>query len=547
MLQLFLLFLAFLTSSSSLGSPQGFQKNFLELMKQERIDPIFLLEDQGAAHSEEILDYSSYKRAWDAHHWRIATDTDFSAALPSRAEHRLTFLVFPGILGEFIPNKPFDDVAQQYASVRSPLVDAWKALDPLAFPCVHTSLALSGESDHLEETHSPLRELFTVFALPETKESPGADVVVLKAPLFSLETLGDMRALGPRYAMRVAKLWEALQYTPDHIVLIGYSLGVIPALDFVYASQAQEGAAPISHLISLSGILYGSAVADEALGYSSASTSIYREWVREVWSLHETLEPLEAQSSVGKKLATLARNQAAWSRFLADFARVSVTRSGELGQLGDLGKKLLSEMDQGKVLRGLGFTGSLLTEHGQWIRAYNRNIRRWRLFLEQALSAFDQLSTRGRQQWFESHEPLPSSLRFISVSAVMPSEVLDEPSRSRLTQAFNPRMLDFLFIRENLRMHQTLTKVQAMDAWVGIGESRYDPKVTCLLAQAWCAAEFPHEWWGVLNTDHWGIAIAKALPQKGVILHPFPRAVFLRAAAAALSQDSKEGEASAAP
>jgi hypothetical protein len=382
-----------------------------------------------------------------------------------------------------------------------------------------------------------LRELFTIFAIPETRDSPGADVVVLKAPLFSLETLGDMRHLGPRYVQRVARLWSALGFTPEHLVLVGYSLGIIPALDFVYASQGLKDFVPAEEVISLSGLIFGSAVADEALGYGQRASSLYRDLVENLWKLRQNLKPLEGNESIEKRLLTIHLNQIAWMRFLAHFSRDSVRHTEELRPLTEFGSSLLEAIDPQKVLQGMGFFGALLTENGQLVQAYNRNIRRWQLFLEQARIAVDQLSTRGRQKWFQERGPLPSSLKLISVSAMMPNEVLWDQSRSPVAAAFDPRMLDFQFIRENLRMNRDLTEIRHLDGWVGLGESRYDPLVSCRWAPAWCSARFAHEWWGVLNTDHWGLSIAQALPQREEIKHPFPRDVFLRAAARVLSSE----------
>jgi len=82
-----------------------------------------------------------------------------------------------------------------------------------------------------------------------------------------------------------------------------------------------------------------------------------------------------------------------------------------------------------------------------------------------------------------------------------------------------------------------MTGFDSMDGWVGLDESCNDPLRYPGLGICRPETRQPFSCWGVFPTDHWGLGIPNAIPQKAGAtpsVHPFPRQALLQAISHAL-------------
>ena len=494
-----------------------------------------LLEIQGYAQSGlSLVDEGRFADLFDRYRLQANDDIYAPANVDLSSSADLAIVVIPGIIGEFLPNIPFADVAEAMRGVSTPVVRKWRSLvaDPRqptmpAFDLGSTTLKDQG----LAVKQQPLGRLMDIFALPI--DDRVVHVIVLKPPLFSLETFGDTDVSAMRYVERLDRVFSALGWTPDRIALIGYSLGTTTGFSMLDLIRRKQYAWSnhVRAFVNVAGTVYGNRITDIALGLVPGVPSVYNEYLNTLSALGEKLQYVgqtEEMTPGRKRLQVLirpdivTRNNLTWTSTVAGFANISLHYHDLLGSAGGI----LGSADIAKLVKSGNYLLDILTDNKKFVVDYDRNIKRWKLFLIGGRTAISQMTTPSRVAWFKNHEPFPAGMIFHDISAQIP----EDPALIK-DYSYDPRMLDFQVVSSNLRLNKTLTGFQQMDGWVGSHEKGFDPERAEEINPAWEASRFPHSTLGTMMTDHWGIVFPWALPTRGPVqlIHPFPRNAFLKA------------------
>jgi hypothetical protein len=453
----------------------------------------------------------------------------------------LALVVFPGILGEFYAKTgTFTDVRDKMATLSTPIMRRWNEYrlhsHPLQLPAYdlsRTTLNDSGLGTH----HYPLSELFDIFALPA--DGRLIHVIIFRSPVFSLETFGSQDVAAARYDERLNALFEELGWQPRSIAFLGYSLGSATAyltLEHIEANQ-RKWRQNIHSLTSLSGTTYGIRLADAALCRIADAPGLYCELINALFKLQGDLRYVgqkPEQNDFQKRLTLLARpdivtyNNAIWLRAAASISAILYKYRSFNANLGPLLQELRGLVDGGKLGAAGKIAINVTTTDQRMLADYDQNIKRFKLLLTNARQGVEEMSTQTRRDWFQTHKPFPYPLILHELQALMPEDVSQAESYS-----FNPDMVDYKIIRENLNMHKKMTGSPAMDGWVGIDERSADLELGHRLNPSWDRQYSGYSYLGTLKTDHWGLAIPSAIPQKGSppLTHPFPRDALLQALA----------------
>ncbi len=460
--------------------------------------------------------------------------------------HPLTIVVFPGIFGEFIDTRPFEEAFRTGGAFRA----EWQASIE-SFRREHdseeTADVLFDSRFLLEEAGGngggevrlPLADLLSAASLDDADGSPLVRLLLLRPGLLSLETLDDIPRLSEIARRRVAKAFRVLG-VPQNLALLGYSMGAMIALDALsQASQENANwADSVRAVISVGGVLFGSHVADQAT--HPEPSEMDNPLHRQVTLLRELREKLREpdKAPMLKRPGIILTNTRAWLRFARAYAKVlrQVAAAGDeldLPRLRSIGKKADFQPTLQLVGR-IAFDAFKLYNPFH----YSRNVGKFQVLIRGALAAIENLSTEGRRRWWEANALPTAGVRYYAVAATMGTSDEETPAGPFLanTVTYNPGSLDYEFLCQGHRDFIAAHGVRLNDSQVAVGRARFWPRLAALSGSDG-GKPLHAEFLGVLGTHHWGLVLEFANESRDDSVNPYPRLALLKALAAKAAFD----------
>ena len=429
-------------------------------------------------------------------------DADVDSALEAAP---LTLVILPGVFGEFIPNRPFEEIISRPSAE----ADAFRA-----------AVKAAGVTDRsydlksMTEKERSLEELVHVGAIKSRNGRTGARVVLFNTPFMSLESLGDARSRAQIFGRRLGKYLELTG--PQKIALVGYSRGTILGLEMLASAEKRgdDWLKSVVAMVSFGGVVWGSALADDTEDPASPTKAM----IDEVKELRNAVDP-----------NSRAKTVAAWSRF-------AVRNLGSVAGLGAAPPGVDGSVD-------LAAPRTLVTKFW-WEFGLNRpitdfanNVRRFQIAIDAALNAVGELTTRSRLEWWRT-KTLPKSVTYVSLSAAMADPDLGGVDKRAFESSlgYARRSRDDMALLQNRRQYEKLSGLALNDSQVSVPQSIFLADAAARLNAKNDGMRTLHL--GVLGTHHWGLALAVVNPMADKRVNPLPREAILKALAAQIAIES---------
>jgi pimeloyl-ACP methyl ester carboxylesterase len=449
------------------------------------------------------------------------TDKMIDAEAALRKEP-ITMVIVPGIFGEFIPTRGFEDVlmqpSQEREQFKAAVEKAAKAGDANAKDSRFSITAL-------ENKDVSLNDVINVGSLKGKDGKTLARVVLLYTDFMSLESLGDLKIHAEKFNRRLSK-YLALT-GKQKIALVGYSRGTTLALEML--AQAKEQNLPylssVKGMIGLGGVIWGSALADDTQNEKSIMTSL----VSEVQSLRNNVNP-------DSRTQTLL----AWTKFAAKVAFIlpKMNNKANAPKASDLKNAQVPTSLDTKSILTLVKTAWTSLGLSKPISDFGNNVRRFQSVVDAALSGVDSLTSKSRQAWW-STRTLPKSVTYYSMTAAMANPEANDLEKSIFDGAFgySKRSYDDLMLLQNRLDYESLGKISLNDSQVSVAQAMFLPEAAAALNPA--NSGLKTQMLGTLGTHHWGLALRIVNAMKDGRTNPFPREALLKALAAKVASDAK--------
>lgn len=422
---------------------------------------------------------------------------------------QLTFVIVPGVLGEFIETRAFEEVFARNSVFKR----QWQTL-------ADRSRAADSRFD-LETNSQKSEKLSNLINAASIEDSHGQilfKVIILKTHLGSLESVGSNVDKAKIFNRRLQKYMSLTQ--DRNLVLIGYSRGTPLALEMLVQAEKQRLSylTQVKAVVSYAGVVMGSSLADVT---SDASTESGKLLIA-AKKLHSDLQ---FSQSVFDRPAKFYENSAAIAKFLYAFnvnskfdpqAFLANARSGDFKTVAALIAKVTSE---------LGVTS---------IYDFNGHVARVKLFIAEILKAVEGLKTKSMLSWWQQNT-LPKHIQYLSLAAAM----IDPGKNSHEKRIYDSRegyvdSLDDKSLLENKRAYEKITGVSLNDSQVAVHQSLFLPTIISRLNSTNTGLVIKPL--AILETHHWGVSLQVVNKMKDGRLNPFPREKALLALAAFLNQ-----------
>jgi hypothetical protein len=421
----------------------------------------------------------------------------------------LTVLIVPGVLGEFIDTRAFEEVFARNSTAKK----EW----------AHLMVKTKAKDErfilqNMAKSPIGLGELVNVASIDDSQGKPLLKLVILKTLLGSMESVGTNKEKAAIFNRRVQKYVDISK--DENIVMLGYSRGTPLALEMVVQAQRQNlGYLPkVKALVSYAGVVSGSALAD-------VTNDLNTESGRLLAAAKKMRNSLQFSESIWDRPGKRAHN----AKALADFgyalaqnstfdpeAFLNTARSGDFKTVAALIVKVTAEL-------GL-----------KSLYDFNGHVTRVQHFIDQVIAAVEELRSESRENWWKQNT-LPNHIQYIS----LPASMVDPESSPEDKAIFSAgegysNSLDDQSLIGNMRSYKQITGVALNDSQVAVHQSMFLPNVISTLNPA--NANLQIKALGVLQTHHWGVSLQVVNVMKDGRLNPFPREKVLLSLAAYLNQ-----------
>jgi pimeloyl-ACP methyl ester carboxylesterase len=466
----------------------------------------------------------------------------------------ITVIVFPGIFGEFVTVSPFDEVARSdtsaYAREWQHLLERYREThsksdqERTLWDEGFSLAALRLDSVAQPKVRRRLEDLFAVASIDDDNGQPMVRFVVFRHSPDSLETVGALADITPMLSARLAKFF-AVAGVPEHVVLLGYSMGACVALDIAATAHARQ-AAWVKHLravITVGGVIHGSHLADAArVPSGGAEASLYRQ-VRLLQQLTAALEetaPFRLLSVGGpSKLGVWWQNLWLGWRFRRDIA---VLIADSLSSADPLSPQTLV-----RLLRRSDFSPSLAMVLGIATRTlrlftfsdYSLNIRKFKKLVASVLAGVDNLTSQRRRDWWRSHVLPTRGVRYYAIAGTMPGDAADATGNPLIEnlEAYAFPSLDLTFLKKSYEDYVHVSRQALNDSQISVARAQFWPDSLPQINPHYRNHPLDARFLGVVGEHHWGMALPEVNHLKGDLKNPFPRAALLEAIAAQVAYD----------
>lgn len=502
-------------------------------------------------------------------------DSTYPSLENTMPEKDILIVIVPGIFGEFINKRAFEEVfetpsiaSQQWQSLMINKTDC-KTQDVCDSQNLLAKVTLQNRSGaHLV----PMKDLLHIASIDQRGKSL-AKVLLFHVEGMSLESLGDSADRASIFNRRLEKYFSLIQHVPKNIILVGYSRGTPFALDML--SQAQHQNKPwlknVRGLVSLGGVIFGSALADQA---TLDTTSKQYKQMSLLRALSQTLHEVPLPPAQGKidsqllaRLEIFQQNNIAWFKFLQGMARLEAPMAQQLQSPANLNEYLMNEIEKiqawiknaatanggvdpassiqlalhqahnffglldNKIsldsLNPIQFkNGQLIFEpkilktldviikmNSDW-SIYNINIIRFKALAEAVITGTSQLSTNDRIQWWKTHN-IPIDIGYYSISGSMDYKDSDLVNNKI---GYNPGSPDDKTLTQgwedykNVALNTPYQGISLNDSQVATFKTHFWPHLIEALNPK--NANIQSTNLAILGTHHWGFALPVVNPVK---------------------------------
>ena len=448
----------------------------------------------------------------------------------------LTIVIFPGVFGEFIPTHAFEEVFKNKNSAASKEF----ALKSANSNLTDTSLSMNElkieDGDSMPMKVMPLIHYFKVASIDDENNQPLVRVVIFDTEPMSLETLGTMRENSQRFTRRLEKFFQ-LMGVPKNMAFLGYSRGTMVALDTLSYNHSLQK--PWLHnvkaMISVGGVTYGTALADDAFNAKSNNGKMLHQLIHVLDNLQNvdkiTLEKagfnnfftrgIERMSRIisnGELILSLGGAQAKSDDSIID--TIQALQKKTKGT--DIKSQLNLMVD---VVTNLGLSGN----GGGLYDFFTVQRRRIELLCRSIIAAVREMQTSERLKWWQANN-LPLHVTYYSVAGTMGEGVNQHP------MGFNPDSQDDRMLNGNYNDYKNASNgVLINDSQVAIQRVKFWPELTAILNPS--NAGMKAEYLATLGTHHWGLALEIVNANSNGSKNPFPRELLLKALATQVVTD----------
>lgn len=421
----------------------------------------------------------------------------------------LTFVVVPGVLGEFIDIRAFEEIFARDSSYKR----EWPRL-----------AALGNNRDERFNLQAyanvtmQLSDLIDAASVDDASGRPLFKIIILKTPLGSLESVGKNDEKAQIFNRRLQKYQEA---TGDqNLVLLGYSRGTPLALEMIVQAEKQKLGylKNVKAVVSYAGVVMGSSLADVTDDLSNANGILLE-------AAKKLRDGLQYSESILDRPAKLRVNGEVLAQFLRTLAANSDTDP----------EALLTNARSGDFRTAAALIAKMAAELGlKALLDFNGHVTRLKMFVSEVLFAVEGLKSKNMEAWWRANT-LPKNIPYYSLTAAMvdPDKGGLEAEIYRSHEGYSDS-LDDTSLLGNKRTYEEVTGVGLNDSQVAVHQSLFLPGVIAGLNPANRGLRI--EALGLLQTHHWGVALQSVNKMRDGRLNPFPREKVLWALAAYLNQ-----------
>jgi hypothetical protein len=449
----------------------------------------------------------------------------------------ITILLVPGIFGEFIDNRPFEEVLDGGSFFNNYRQALASKTDPIFSLQNYKSIA------------QPLSQSISMGSIDDGSGKQLINLIMLKPNLASLETLGTLESNNINYLRRLDTLFSLLKpEDTKNLYVMGYSRGLVVSLDLITRAWKDRAKHPwidsVKGVVGLGGVYYGTELADDALNPSEKT--ITSKAIGTLTWLANELKPVESGSLEGSKktwndAAITASNLQKWAQAAYEFNALQGRMTAEQPEgartdAAALKVEQLNMMATASLLWKVAFEQLNLKDP---VGDYNTNIARFKLFVADARKGLETLSTKERFNWWRNNV-IPSHIKMFSLTGSMPDAARNGQSSPML--AFDGYAKDSADFASSLRGSfyslQAFSGNEINDSQVTMYGSRYWPSLSRLINPN--QAPLKTYYMGALGTHHWGMAFPIALKTTSGAVNPFPRAALLKTIGTFLSMAEQQ-------
>ncbi|MBL7689552.1 MAG: hypothetical protein JNJ49_16060 [Bdellovibrionaceae bacterium] len=448
------------------------------------------------------------------------------------SKHSITLVVIPGIFGEFIRVRPFENVLARPSQAKDQFIAAAARARTDANPARRAlGVDATYSSEDVSVVSKPIEELVHV-----GEAGPNVKVVFLYPRLASLETLGDLK---DRAAIFNRRLEKYLELSGDqNLAFVGFSRGTTYGLEMI--SQGFTAGKPwvsrVRAMIGLGGVVFGSSAADQTADPNHPMAKTLQALKRVSASLQVLPEALWSRPGV------IYDNNKAWSEFLSTMKEIdaetkSVNPDGAV-EVNTTDPSMADSLMQMDAMGPLALSYKFLLQLGltKPFSDYSNNIRRGKALIDAAITGIEQLRTAERLEWWRTHR-LPLTVKYYALAGAMASPSESAVGRmsfeSPLTYA--NRAVEDVFLLKNRNDYVTASGLRLNDSQVGVPQAMFLPKVIENLNPE--LRGIRTEFLGVMGTHHWGLALPIVFDMRDGRKNPTPREAMLKAMAAKIAFD----------
>lgn len=473
----------------------------------------------------------------------------------------MTMVIVPGIFGEFIKTRAFEEVFEQ-GEGRSHFWNLWQSkLSQYESINGHKYLPSYDLNKYLMDLKR-IQDLVSIASIDDTDGKPLVQVILFKTAPFSLETLGAQTERASQFNSRLSAVIEILgNETLSNLVFVGYSRGTAIGLEML--AQAKESKLSwlnkVRGMVSLGGVNFGSALADKSLPQLTEleTMSIKLAPMQYASEVNDSMSLIQKTKIAGANAAVISENHKIFAKNIATYAvhgyelspalpKVDVRNTYQnmtqisLGNIGGLIHEVSRVFDFSLETFSpyvISDFNKNVQKHNNNVTRYNGNIARFQMFVLQTIQAARELSTQARLNWWSTRTLPLNGIKYYSVAATM-SEPLASPLEKDLAESrmgFRFGSPDDTGLLQNFRDLRDYSGEHLNDSQVSINRVRFWPELTASLNPN--NRGMNSQFLGVVNTHHWGLALKIVTETKDGAMNPFPRSALLKAIATSVAQD----------
>ncbi len=447
-------------------------------------------------------------------------------------ENPPTVIVFPGVFVEFSASRPFEEILQNQESSSA---KRWREIlkNNARSPLTQDQILQINQGHDVTVS---LSEVIDIASIDDTDGAPLVNVVYLRPPRGTLESLGTTEHHTERALRRLSKFFSLWGSSESNIFLTGYSRGGFALLDFLVAARKNPHIAPwarrIRATVGIGATLQGSYFSDIYFSHPKGLGLNIDILVK----LARSLETPNANDNIRKRYATTARNLSKWKEALKAL-QASQTQT--------------ADPDPGLVREGIE-TNSVSTQYAfkmardSLLKTFVpptffdnneiTNIQSFKLAAELVHESFVDISTKNVQEWWKTHT-VPTDVTYVSILSTMFNKTTtEEPNPLVFNElAFAPHSIDFAMNRGGYYSLANETGISLNDGAVTAAEATFS--IANSMALNSNQRPFKAIPLAILGSHHWSSVMPFGVLSKNQKPSAFPRTLLMLSLASFLQEN----------